>query len=381
MTFDTINIDLTSRSNTYNPIGPQGQWIYHRFGQREYPIKDLPFSHVKKLLNSLEAGQTVFFECFFGDTLQYDKILEVVELCNKKNLNPFLFTTGSDFDKDILEKLCKYNLRFYVKNYGIKTNEHNIVENFDVENFLEFLKITKKKTIIEFQTYQHNFNQIPDIIDLCVSYNSELKITKGVTYDEDMSNVIDSKGNWLYDIFGLKFDLPNEDEFLVAKSVLLQCKNNILEILSNNEITEQYRSVIGRRKLLKYIKNQPNDTNILKNPVLPEINNFNLEVENYKNSNDLYINYLGYAFPNRYFYEVFNNAICNDWYSDYLDYVETYTTSVSEFSYLYIDNYVHSLSGVLKRLSEIETNSIDIRKHKLDSLKENFLDCFGYRYV
>ena len=48
---------------------------------------------------------------------------------------------------------------------------------------------------------------------------------------------------------------------------------------------------------------------------------------------------------------------------------------------MYIDNYVHSLSGPLKRLSEIEKNNLNIRKNNLDSLKENFLDCFGYRYI
>ncbi len=380
MTFDTINIDLTSRSKTYNPIGPQGQWIYHRFGKRNYPIKDLPISHVKKILNSLK-DQTIFLESFYGDTLEYDKLLDVIKLCDKNNLHPFIFTYGSHYNEEQLKEICNYNVRFYVKNYGIDSNSHNIVENFNTESFLQFLKITKKKTIIEFQTYQHNINQIPNIIDLCVSYNIELKISKGVTYDENLSNVINSKGEWLYDIFALDFDLPYENDFLISKSGLLKCKNAILNLLASKEVLEKYRSVIGRRKLLKYIKNQPNNKTILKSPTIPEINNFNLEVDQYKNDNSLYINFLGYAFPNKHFYEIFNNAICNDWYDDYLEYVDTYTTSVSEFSYMYIDNYVHSLSGPLKRLSEIEKNNLNIRKNNLDSLKENFLDCFGYRYI
>lgn len=381
MTYNTVNIDLTSRSSTYNPIGPQGQWIYHRFGKRNFPEKDLPFSHIKKILDSLDKNQTIFFESFFGDALEYNKLIDVITYCNKKDLNPFVFTYGLNFDKSNIEELCKHNIRFYVKNYGINHNDKNIIENFDINKFKEFLKLTKSKTILEFHAYKHNLNDLPDVIDLCVSYNTELKISKGVTFDNNLSNVINSNGEWLYDIFALEYDLPNENEFLRSKSGLIDTKNKILKLLSETESKEAYRSVEGRRKLLKYLKNKPSKRNILNSKQILEINNFNLEVADYKDYKDIYVNYLGYVLPNRHFYEVFSNSLCFDWYDDYQDYVNTYTSDVTDFSYLYKDEYVHYLSGILKRLTEIDHKKINLKNNQLSNIEENFLDCFGYRYV
>ena len=34
-------IDPTTINNVYNPIGPQGQWIKHRWGKRNFPQIDI----------------------------------------------------------------------------------------------------------------------------------------------------------------------------------------------------------------------------------------------------------------------------------------------------------------------------------------------------
>ena len=78
---------------------------------------------------------------------------------------------------------------------------------------------------------------------------------------------------------------------------------------------------------------------------------------------------------------MFSNSLCFDWYDDYQDYVNTYTSDVTDFSYLYKDEYVHYLSGILKRLTEIDHKKINLKNNQLRNIEENFLDCFGYRYV
>ena len=36
-----INIDLTTKNTVYNTLGPQAQWVQHRFGKRDYPDIEL----------------------------------------------------------------------------------------------------------------------------------------------------------------------------------------------------------------------------------------------------------------------------------------------------------------------------------------------------
>lgn len=374
-------IDLTSVSTVYNPISPQGQWIFHRIGQRDYPIKELNIKYVKKFLQSMPSDQPVFLKSFYGDSLEYTKILEVVRYADQLGIQSFIFTYGSSYDEKLLLELQKYNVRFYVTNYGIDELSNTVVSNFDNDAFKKFLKITKRKTIIEYQVYQHNIKQVPDIIDLCVEFGTELKITKGLVYEDGIANLIKHNGDWTGDIFEVSNDLPNENQFLTARTQLLSCKNMFEDLYMQNNYAEIKRTVVGRRKLLRYIRKQNSNKNILKKINLPQIEDFNQNVKEYKSSEDLILSYLGYVFNNYTIYETFNNAICYDWYNDYLEYYKELNNSIMTYKVYKRDEYFDRLSGILHRLSMTDYNLIDIKKQNIVDIKTNLLSCFGYRYI
>ena len=49
-----INVDLTTKNTVYNTLGPQAQWIQHRFGRRDYPDIELDAELVIKILQDTQ---------------------------------------------------------------------------------------------------------------------------------------------------------------------------------------------------------------------------------------------------------------------------------------------------------------------------------------
>jgi len=141
------------------------------------------------------------------------------------------------------------------------------------------------------------------------------------------------------------------------------------------------RTVLGRRKLLRYIRKQNSNKNILKKIKLPQIEDFNQNVKEYNSSNDLILSYLGYVFNNYTIYETFNNAICYDWYEDYLEYHKEMNNNILTYKVYKRDAYLDKLSSILHRLSITDYNLINIKKHNIADIETNLLSCFGYRYV
>ena len=46
-------IDPTTINNVYNPTGPQGQWIKHRWGKRNFPQIDIQLEKVMHTLDEI----------------------------------------------------------------------------------------------------------------------------------------------------------------------------------------------------------------------------------------------------------------------------------------------------------------------------------------
>ena len=53
-------IDPTTINNVYNPIGPQGQWIKHRWGKRNFPQIDIKLEKVMHTLDAMSEGFFIF---------------------------------------------------------------------------------------------------------------------------------------------------------------------------------------------------------------------------------------------------------------------------------------------------------------------------------
>jgi len=47
---NNLTVDLTSNNKVFNCLSPQGSWIFHRFGKREYPLIDIDISKIKNLI-------------------------------------------------------------------------------------------------------------------------------------------------------------------------------------------------------------------------------------------------------------------------------------------------------------------------------------------
>jgi len=300
---DTLHLDLTSYSKTFNSLSPQGQWFCSRIGKRDYPLYECDFNIIKKFITK-NNPKKVFCNSFFGDSTEYKDIIKLSKLCKKLEIELMIFTNGSNLDKNLIQQLLDNDASFYLFCFGIQDNIDKVIHNITWDSISSFLKQTKNKTIIEFIAYKHNVNDISKLLQICNDNRNNIKITKGNTFEYDVVNIFDEFGYWLYDVLRVTEDLPFEDEFLYDVTEAIEVYNK----LDLNQ-TDLYRSTLGYMNTRYFIKNDVGldifDLNI---PDLSEDFKLNLEY-----NNEVFINSTGHLFCNRESYEVFNNCLCNDW--------------------------------------------------------------------
>jgi len=191
-----LTVDLTSNNKIFNCLSPQGSWIFHRFGRRNYPLLELDF---QKITNFIESNQINFinFYSVYGDPLAYSKFEDIFDFCENKNIHMHINTSG--FYKNIKNNDASL---YRIKLYGFTKTLNQIIPDVSVKKLKENLCKMKNCTI-EYQCYKHNLIDLPELLDFCFENKIKLICVPGVSVHNDLNHVIDINGNWLCDIYSV----------------------------------------------------------------------------------------------------------------------------------------------------------------------------------
>lgn len=298
-------LDVTSKSEVYNPLSPQGQWLYHRFGKRNFPKGEIDFI---ELLNYLKNNHTDSILCYsyFGDPLFYSNIIPLAKYCSENQINLMIFTYGNFQSKTEIKKLLSFNVKIFVFLSGYEKNNSLLYHNASWKNFL-FIKdnIAPENLFLEYSLYKHNLIDLQEIIKI-VDGKTNLKVNHGNLLGSDFASIISETSEWLYDFEQSNINLDNYNltEFNEINNIKDQI-NNLME--SDNEANKLIKSSRGFL-YLRTCLNERNFDNIFNTKLENlDLNNF------FEDEEDIYINYLGYVFKNKDLFETFNNSLCDDW--------------------------------------------------------------------
>lgn len=306
-----INIDLTTKNNIYNTIGPQAQWIQHRFGRRNYPDLELDTDAVLNTLSKLT--ETTNFISIFGDPCLHSNFIEILY---KTETGKSVVNTNLNFNNDnIIDILNNKKSFVVVPLFGINELCDKIVLESDWNLISSNLKKLSCGVQIEFYTYNHNLHQLVEITDFCNSINCNLKINNGVSIHPDgFSPIVDSKGNWLYDVYSNK-------------------ENN------SGQTNSLHKTVLGYNSLVQFVK-PIQGRNILNNPIVYKL------VGNHTYDKDISISVTGDVFPSFALHQIFSNALCTDWNLSITNITDR-TSIREEFKYI-----ISSINKILLYLDE-----------------------------
>lgn len=273
-----ITVDITTRNKVYNSLGPQGQWIQHRFGKRNYPTVDLDILTIEKVIQS---NSTVFFRSIFGDPLCHPQIDQVLDIVASSDCNVFFFSYLNVSSKIIKKISTIPNIAVYCMVDGYTNYGKTIL---DSNKALVFRNLQKLPNVtIEYRMYRHN---VRDITELEKAFpNANIVLLPGIRLIADFSTVVDKEGNWLYDVFSL--DAANEQ--------LYEPNLN--------------KTIDGYKVLVNYLVDTVDSVSILDQPLLSKFIRTNKTFQ----SDMTAISATGHVFPSTELMTVFSNALCNDW--------------------------------------------------------------------
>ena len=341
--FMTTIIDLTTNNSIYNPLGPQGQWIMHRFGRRNYPELELGLDNVLDCLNSTET-KDVFLSSVFGDSLCYSKIKEIISL-NKH----FIIHTYLNLDNtSLIEQLANSGHTVAVRISGINELADKIYHNSNWEVIKKNLQILKNKAILEFEVYHHNQHQIPELIDFCIDNNIKLKLSHGTILGNNHSNVVSEEGEWLYDVTSgnvVNDHYMDADELRQFRSTIEPMRVNLLSKTSIGYLTIRtyVRQVSGRNILEK-----PQMLKIETTPSVRPLQGFCVAVT-------------GHVFPNETILKTFSNMLCNDWKIESSD-------IFNRVDRRFFNQYYLEIAKIVNQINNLDLNKISISKNKLEDI-------------
>lgn len=287
-------------------MSPQGQWYFHRFGKRNFPNGEIDFIELLNFLKSNPQKQ-IICHCFFGDPLYYSNIIPLASYCKENNIDLMIFTYGTFDEVSTIDKLIELDVKFYLMISGFEDTNNLLNLYSDWQDIKYIINNTKSNNLfLEYSLFKHNFK---DIIKLCKFLNNKghLKIFHGNLLGSDHNCIIDNYGKWLYD-----FERSDYESDILNRFIDLS-KENILSELERYKMLEKNLIKSSRGYLfLRTCIYDRNFSNIF-GCNLPKLEGLDiLDVEE-----DIFLNYLGYAFKNRDLYEIFNNSLCDDWY-DYV---------------------------------------------------------------
>jgi hypothetical protein len=297
-------IDLTSESDVFNSTSPQGHWLYHKFGKRNFPTGELDLEEVKNFI-SKENPKDIICHSYFGDPLFYTKIISFAEYCYEEGINLMLFTYGNFKSKNDIDRLTELNVKFYIFLCGNNKNNSLVYLNSSKDNIQYiFENIKAENLFIEYSLYDHNVNDLKEILQDVLEKRCNIKVSYGNLLGNTFTNIMNEKGTWLYDIHKCNVDYDFMGEFIKGTEVL-----SAINTLENLEYKSKglFQSAPGYLLLRTFIyeRGQKNIFDVTLEKVNAE------QFLNY--DGDTYINYLGYIFKNRDIYETFSNSLCDDW--------------------------------------------------------------------
>jgi hypothetical protein len=287
-----ITVDITTRNNVFFSLGPQGQWIQHRFGKRNYPLLDLEISIIEKILSS---NKTVFFRSIYGDPLCHPDIDQILNIIASKSCDVFFFSF-LNVDNKIIEKINKIpNVHVYCiidgyKNYGRTILNSNKTQVF--KNVSNLSNVT-----LEYRIYKHN---VRDIKLLEKKFpNAIINLLPGINLVRDFSTVVDENRNWLYDVF----PIVDADESLHDPSL--------------------NKTIDGYKILANYLVDVEGGVSILDQPALSKFIRKNKTFQYDMNA----VSVTGHIFTSTELMSVFSNALCKDW--KITDFLNSYQVEVN----------------------------------------------------
>lgn len=273
-----IAIDLTTKNRIYNTLGPQAQWVQHRFGKRKYPDTDLTLSCVLDILKI--SNDTINFISVYGDPCCHPDFITII---NNVPAGKSVVNTSLNFvDDQIINALNENHSYVVVPLFGINELCNSIALLSDWNIILNNLKKLTCGVCVEFYTFEHNIFQVDEITNLSKKLGFELKINKGAALHPDgFSPIVNESGEWLYDAY--------------------PCSTG-----QNIKWPQLCKTVRGYNSLVQFVKTI-NGKSILDNPGFYKISKM------HTHNNMTSISVTGHVFPSFELHQIFSNALCPDW--------------------------------------------------------------------
>jgi hypothetical protein len=273
-----INIDLTTKNTVYNTLGPQAQWVQHRFGRRTYPDVDLDIESIKQVIS--HSADTVNFISVFGDPSEHKDIVEILTYTDQGKI---VFNSNLNFDNDQLIAVLNSKQAYVVfPCYGINELADKVALKSDWNQIESNLKKLNCTVCVEFYIFEHNVHQLPQLETLCKELSLELKLTPGTALHPDgFSPIVDYNGCWLYDVYS--------------------CDKDTKTVKWHN----LHQTVNGYNSLIQFIKPVTGDS-ILKFGKFYKIDS-SVAIDS------ISISATGHVFPSYELLQIFSNALCTDW--------------------------------------------------------------------
>ena len=322
-------IDLTTASPIYNPMGAQGQWMFHRFGKRSYPELEIDIEVVLNLIESLPDLKTLRLHSVYGDPLKYTHIFQVLNLCKQRGIRVIATTYGHFYT----DRLSGYDLDYNLKLAGIKGKAKDIYLHTNWDRVKVFMRDFDNVTV-NFQTYQSNVDQVEELKRLCDIMNCKINQEIGSTYQDGVGHVIDERGVWIYDVH-----------------------------TGRDKTTSLVRTGAGYSLLKKYLKKQSSVNILDKECFIPS---FSGEAPVDEESSSIFVSVTGHVFNSYNHFELFSNALCNDWSEGVAEY------STHEYGVQKRDEYIERTCDVLRYLHG-KIDDIDLNKKNITDM----LSCFN----
>lgn len=327
-----LTVDLTTANTVFYPLGPQGQWICHRFGRRNYPDTELDCDTVMSTL-SPTAMTDLILECVYGDPLCYSQIDQLLKYLSDNNIKTQIHSYLNQCSESTVQLLNALDAHLIVTVSGIHHLADTVHQNADWENISRNLRqLTCKKTMI-FHMYQHNLLQIPEVEHFCKQHDISLTLLPGTCLSNNFSSIINQQGKWLYDVYA-------------AHSLLDTQNSNLSQSMEGYHALKKYHATPAGKSIL----DQPM---IFKTGHIPVPHHDHVSVA-----------VTGHVFKNVEHMQAFTNALCPDWRITKSDVVldnnggrDQYMFELSALLNLLVSKdysvsvYTHSMQEILEMLS------------------------------
>lgn len=274
-------LDITTTSSVYNPLSAKGQWVLHRFGERDVNF-ELSVDVIETVVKSLQPSQ-VILESVFGDPLCHSNIGDILEMFARYHVHCAIITYGMDN----LDIVSAYNCSLFIK----VCNKVFLGSNID---YIRKQLHNNNNVMIENTVFKHTNNST--VKDICTTNNWQYFETHGQLLSGFCSSIIDRSGKWLYDVHSADSDR----ETLIQTSEAWHRLKMFVKRVHGKSILEKPDPVAVSDSYLQML---PKNT-------------------------DIVVTVSGHLIQNRERAVIFSNALCEDWDSKLFNKLEQYEAYV-----------------------------------------------------